>query len=76
MVYGAKFIPVVALNRKRLYGLRALDVLARDYNHGPVVTPQISAETNAPPEFLQAILLELRNAGILESRRTRSRSVR
>ncbi len=69
MVYGVKFIPVVALNRKCLYGLRALYVLAREYKHGPVVTPLISAETNAPPEFLQGILLELRNAGIIESRR-------
>jgi Rrf2 family protein len=30
---------------------------------------QLANEANAPPEFLQAILLELKNAGILGSRR-------
>jgi Rrf2 family protein len=34
-----------------------------------MVVAQISAETNAPPEFLQGILLELKKAGILESQR-------
>lgn len=60
---------MISLNRKCLYGLRALYVLAREYMNDPMGAPQISAETNAPPEYLQGILLELRNAGILESRR-------
>lgn len=69
MVYRANFVPVIALNRKCLYALRALYVLAREYRNGPLVVPQISSETNAPPEFLQGILLELKRAGILESHR-------
>jgi Rrf2 family protein len=60
---------VIALNRKCLYALRALFVLAREYKNGPLVEPQIASEANVPPEFLQAILLELRKAGILESHR-------
>ena len=69
MGYDGKFIPVVGLNRKCIYALRALYFLAREYGNGPVVVAQIAAETSTPSEFLQGILLELRKAGVLESHR-------
>ncbi len=60
---------MTGLTRKCQYALRALYFLAREYGKGPVLIPRISAQANAPAEFLQTILLELKNAGILESRR-------
>jgi Rrf2 family protein len=60
---------VTGLTRKCQYALRALDFLAREYGKGPVVIQHICAHANAPAEFLQTILLELKNVGLLESRR-------
>lgn len=57
------------LTKKCQYALRALFFLAREFGRGPVVVRQISAETRVPPEFLQIILLELKNAGVLGSHR-------
>jgi len=59
----------MGLTRKCQYALRALYVLAREYGKGPVLIQYISTQANAPAEFLQTILLELKNAGLLESRR-------
>jgi Rrf2 family protein len=60
---------VTGLTRKCQYALRALYVLAREYGKGPMLIQHISAQANAPAEFLQTILLELKNVGLLESRR-------
>ncbi len=57
------------LTKKCQYALRALYFLAREYGNGPVLLPRISAQTHAPAEFLHTILLELKNAGLLDSRR-------
>jgi Rrf2 family protein len=61
--------PVTALTRKCQYALRALYFLACEYGKGPILIPRISAHANAPAGFLQAILFELKHAGVLESRR-------
>lgn len=55
--------------KKCQYALKALALLAREYGHGPVMLRRISAETGAPLSFLQIILLEIRNAGLLSSKR-------
>ena len=60
---------MTTLTRKCQYALRALYFLANEYGNGPVLSPRISASVNAPATFLQAILCELKNAGVLGSRR-------
>ena len=60
-----------ALTRKCQYALRALYCLAHHYGNGPIQVSSISSLSNAPPEFLETILLELKNVGLLESRRGR-----
>lgn len=56
------------LSKKSEYALRALATMAGQ--PGQLLTiPKISAEAGVPPKFLEQILLILRNAGILQSRR-------
>lgn len=55
------------LTSKAKYGLKALMHLAT-YD-GPCLAEEIATENNIPRKFLDAILVELRNAGILTSRR-------
>jgi len=60
-----------ALTRKCQYALRALYCLAHHYGAGPIQVSYISSRSNAPAEFLETILLELKNAGLLQSWRGR-----
>jgi Rrf2 family protein len=62
---------MITLTRKCQYALRALYFLATEYGKGPILIPRISAHANASADFLETILLQLKNAGILESRRGR-----
>jgi len=59
----------VNLSRKGEYALRAMIVLARDYGEGHMRVQEIAEEERIPRKFLEQILLELRNAGLLESKR-------
>src|ERR1700691_1125461 len=59
---------MTALTRKCQYALRALYFLAGEFGNGPISIPRISAHANAPTKFLETILLQLKNAGIVESR--------
>jgi Rrf2 family protein len=56
------------LSMKAKYALRALTVLAR---HAPRTLPahQVAREARVPERFLEAILLDLRHAGFVASRR-------
>ena len=56
------------LSRKAKYGLRALIYLAQERGKGPVQIRDISEDLGISRKFLEAILLELRNDGILQSR--------
>jgi Rrf2 family protein len=56
------------LSRKAKYGLRSLIYLSKQKGRGPVQIREISEELKIPRKFLEAILLELRNDGILQSR--------
>jgi Rrf2 family protein len=47
----------------------ALKVLARDGRERPVLISQLAEQENIPKKFLEAILLELRNKGILQSKK-------
>jgi Rrf2 family protein len=57
------------LPMKSRYALKALVFLARHQADGPVPVSVIAAEEAIPVKFLEAILLEMRNAGVLASRR-------
>ncbi|MBE7170781.1 MAG: Rrf2 family transcriptional regulator [Williamsia sp.] len=61
------------LSQKTKYALQALAYLAARYEEGtPVLIGTIAKEKNIPIKFLEAILCELRNEGMLVSTRGRS----
>lgn len=58
------------LSRKTKYAINALVYLAREGKDGePVQISRIAESENIPRKFLEAILLELRHAGMLNSRK-------
>jgi Rrf2 family protein len=57
------------LSKKTQYAFRALAHLALEYGNGPVRISSISIEQRIPLKFLENILVELKNAGMLESRK-------
>jgi Rrf2 family protein len=59
------------ISKKAKYALKALKVLADAYEKGPLLISAISEKENIPKKFLEAILLELRNHGILQSQKGR-----
>src|SRR5688572_15885077 len=57
------------LSKKCKYAIHALVYLAERYNQGPVHIQEISEAQRIPKKFLETILLELRNAKILLSKK-------
>jgi Rrf2 family protein len=57
------------LSRKAQYAFRALTLLVDNYNEGPVLISEIATKKIIPLKFLENILLELRKAGVLESKK-------
>ena len=57
------------LSSKAQYAFRALTLLVDRYNKGPVLISEIALHKRIPLKFLENILLELRKAGILESKK-------
>jgi Rrf2 family protein len=57
------------LPMKSRYALKALVYLAQHLGEGPVLISTVAEAEGIPRKFLEAILLELRNSGILTSRR-------
>lgn len=55
------------ISQKGLYALQALMVLSRRYNQGAIRIRDIAYEEGLPEKFLELILLELKNARIVES---------
>jgi Rrf2 family protein len=55
------------ISQKGLYALQAMMMLARHYNQGAIKIREIAYEENLPEKFLELILLELKNARIVES---------
>jgi Rrf2 family protein len=55
------------ISQKGLYSLQALMMLARHYNQGAIRIRDVAYEENLPEKFLELILLELKNARIVES---------
>ena len=60
---------MTTLSRKARYALRALYALANDEARGPVLIAELAERERIPHKFLELILLELRNAGILRSKK-------
>jgi Rrf2 family protein len=60
---------MTTLSRKARYALRALYALANDQSNGPVLIADLAEREHIPHKFLELILLELRNAGILRSKK-------
>lgn len=58
-----------SLSQKAKYALRALQVLAHEHGKGPILIADIAAREDIPKKFLELILLELKNAGILQSKK-------
>lgn len=59
------------LSKRAKYGLRALVHLAQHQGEGPLQIANIAETLHIPRKFLEAILLDLRNEGILQSRKGR-----
>jgi Rrf2 family protein len=57
------------LTNKAKYALRALVLLADQYGKGPVLISDIAEKEGIPKKFLELILLELKNQGILQSKK-------
>jgi Rrf2 family protein len=58
-----------SISKKSKYALRALLELARRYDQGPVLIAELANHQRIPKKFLELILLELRNQGILGSKK-------
>ncbi|MFI5130284.1 MAG: RrF2 family transcriptional regulator [Chitinophagales bacterium] len=57
------------LSKKSQYAFKALAYLTEKFNQGPVLISEISSKKKVPLKFLENILLELKKAGILESKK-------
>jgi Rrf2 family protein len=59
------------LSNKSKYGLKALLVLAQKAGGGPVLVSELADRDRIPKKFLEAILLELKRRGVVESKKGR-----
>jgi Rrf2 family protein len=57
------------ISKRTKYGLKALIYLARHYQQGPVLIADLARDEKIPKKFLEAILLALKNNGILHSKK-------
>lgn len=57
------------LSSKTKYGLHAVIYLTRKFDKGPILISELAKAEHIPQKFLEAILLELKNHGILQSKK-------
>lgn len=57
------------LSKKTQYALKALTYMAEHKKDGPVLIAEISKKKKIPLKFLENILLELKKAGLLDSKK-------
>jgi len=57
------------LSKKTRYALKALVVLGKNFGEAPIQISRIATEEHIPKKFLEQILLDLRNAGLLFSKK-------
>ncbi|HET8522086.1 MAG TPA: Rrf2 family transcriptional regulator [Thermomicrobiales bacterium] len=51
------------------YGVRAMVALARNYGEGPMSIAVMAKESSIPPAYLEQLIVPLRKAGLVESKR-------
>ena len=59
------------LSHKAKYALKAMTVLTAEYGKGPILIAEIASRENIPQNFLELILLDLKNHRFLDSRKGR-----
>ena len=57
------------LSKKAQYSILALVKLAKEYEHGPVLISTISQTERIPKKFLESILVDLKQLGVLASKK-------
>ena len=57
------------LSKKTRYALKALVILGKNFGQAPMQISKIASEEHIPKKFLEQILLDLRNAGLLYSKK-------
>ena len=57
------------ISKKTKYAINALVHLAKVWEQGPILIGDIARAENIPQKFLEAILLDLKKAGILASKK-------
>ena len=57
------------LSKKAKYALRAVLALAKEHGHGPVLIAELAERERIPKKFLELILLDLKNEGLLQSKK-------
>lgn len=57
------------ISKKTKYGLHAVIYLAKHFSAGPVLIADLARQEKIPKKFLEAILLELKKQGILNSKK-------
>ncbi|ADB40161.1 RrF2 family transcriptional regulator [Spirosoma linguale] len=57
------------ISKKAKYAIKALKALTESYGSGPILITDIAKRENIPHKFLEGILLEMRNHGILQSQK-------
>jgi Rrf2 family protein len=60
---------VRTISKKTKYALQALTTLARKYGEGPVLIATLAKDDDIPIKFLELILLDLKNGGVLDSKK-------
>ncbi|MGH9529212.1 MAG: RrF2 family transcriptional regulator [Terriglobales bacterium] len=58
---------IMRISQKGLYALQAMMMLARHHNQGAIRIRDIAYEEGLPEKFLELILLELKNARMVDS---------
>jgi Rrf2 family protein len=56
------------ISKRTQYGMKAMISLGRRYKEGPILISALAREEAIPIKFLEAILLDLKTRGLLESR--------
>ena len=57
------------LSKKTRYAIKALVIMGKNFGNEPMQISRIANEEHIPKKFLEQILLDLRNAGLLYSKK-------
>src|SRR5689334_24539013 len=57
------------ISKRTQYGLKAMLALAARFGEGPILIATLSKQEAVPIKFLEVILLDLKTAGLLDSKK-------